>query len=203
MIRRPGVPGGTRLAAFLAAVHVVDDAITAMPGAPLPTLQTRFGLGPALLTPRRLGLRAEPRVASIPEESAAKAIVDVAEEIDAWLVVMGSRGRRGLRALLAGSTSTHVMHISGRPTLAIPSKPLAEARRLAQHRSACCTHQHPGFGIPGSRGAPSDRRIQGSAGAHLAFHHRSPRKAKSPRARKHTHLVVLYNKIVVWSNHDG
>ncbi|MBB6553618.1 universal stress protein [Nonomuraea rubra] len=82
---------------------------------------------------RRRGLRAEPRVASIPEESAAKAIVDVAEEIDASLVVMDSRGRQGLRALLAGSTSTHVMHISGRPTLVIPSKTLAEARRLAQH----------------------------------------------------------------------
>ncbi|MBB6553615.1 hypothetical protein [Nonomuraea rubra] len=49
IIRRPGVPGGTRLAAFLAAVHVANDAITAMLGAPLPTLQARFGLGPAIL----------------------------------------------------------------------------------------------------------------------------------------------------------
>jgi MFS transporter, FSR family, fosmidomycin resistance protein len=49
IIRRPGVLGGTRLAAFLAAVHVVNDAITAMLGALLPTLQARFGLGPAIL----------------------------------------------------------------------------------------------------------------------------------------------------------
>lgn len=54
-----------------------------------------------------------------------------------------------------------------------------------------------------SRGASSDRRIQGSAGSHVAFQHQSPRKAKSLRATKHTHLVVPYNKIVVWSNHDG
>ncbi|WP_188195965.1 MFS transporter [Nonomuraea sp. SYSU D8015] len=49
VIRRPGVLGGTSLAVFLATVHLVNDAITAMLGALLPTLQARFQLGPALL----------------------------------------------------------------------------------------------------------------------------------------------------------
>ncbi|MGW2160191.1 MFS transporter [Nonomuraea sp. NPDC001699] len=49
VIRKPGVLGGTSLAVFLAGVHFVNDAITAMLGALLPTLQARFGLGPALL----------------------------------------------------------------------------------------------------------------------------------------------------------
>jgi MFS transporter, FSR family, fosmidomycin resistance protein len=49
MIRKPGVLGGTSLALFLAAVHFVNDAITAMLGALLPTLQARFELGPTLL----------------------------------------------------------------------------------------------------------------------------------------------------------
>ncbi|MEU7740036.1 universal stress protein [Nonomuraea sp. NPDC049158] len=84
---------------------------------------------------RGLGLKAEPRVASIPEETVADAIADVAEEIDASLIVIGSRGRQGLRALVAGSTSTHVVHTSGRPTLVIPSKPLADARRHTRHRA--------------------------------------------------------------------
>ncbi|HUR08964.1 MAG TPA: universal stress protein [Nonomuraea sp.] len=78
---------------------------------------------------RALGLKAEPRVASVPEEVVADAIVDVAEEIDASLIVLGSRGHRGLRALLSGSTSTRVMHSTDRPTLIIPSRPLAAARR--------------------------------------------------------------------------
>ncbi|MEV4368310.1 universal stress protein [Nonomuraea sp. NPDC049637] len=85
---------------------------------------------------RSLGLRAEPRVASVPEEVVAAAIVDAAEEADASLIVLGSRGRQGLRALLSGSTSTHVMHATARPTLIVPSKPLADARRAAEHRAA-------------------------------------------------------------------
>jgi FSR family fosmidomycin resistance protein-like MFS transporter len=48
-IRRPGILGGTSPAVFLAAVHFVNDAITAMLGALLPTLQARFDLGPVLL----------------------------------------------------------------------------------------------------------------------------------------------------------
>ncbi|WP_327582383.1 universal stress protein [Nonomuraea sp. NBC_00507] len=78
---------------------------------------------------RALGLKAEPRVASIPEEIVADAIVDVAEELDASLIVLGSRGRHGVRAVLSGSTSTRVVHSTGRPTLVIPSTPLAAARR--------------------------------------------------------------------------
>ncbi|MGW3353610.1 universal stress protein [Nonomuraea rubra] len=196
VIRRPGVLGGTSLAVFLATVHFVNDAITAMLGALLPTLQARFDLGPVLLAlivaaieetahlfpgasavvlyarqpleslaahleghpaledlrdldartfdaseqlaaegaerARALGLKVEPRVASVPEETAAEAIVDVAEEMDASLIVLGSRGRRGLPALLSGSTSTRVMHSTGRSTLIIPSGPLAAARRAGR-----------------------------------------------------------------------
>ncbi|MEV4113109.1 universal stress protein [Nonomuraea sp. NPDC049695] len=82
---------------------------------------------------RSLGLRAEPRVASFPQHVVADAIVDIAEEIDASLIVLGSRGRQGLRPLLTGSTSTRVVHSTGRPTLIIPSKPLATARRDSKH----------------------------------------------------------------------
>jgi MFS transporter, FSR family, fosmidomycin resistance protein len=49
IIRRPGILGGTALAVFMALVHTVNDAITAILGALLPTLQERFELGPATL----------------------------------------------------------------------------------------------------------------------------------------------------------
>jgi FSR family fosmidomycin resistance protein-like MFS transporter len=48
-LRKPGVLGGTALAVFLALVHTVNDAITAILGALLPTLQERFEAGPTLL----------------------------------------------------------------------------------------------------------------------------------------------------------
>lgn len=49
MIRKPGILGGTTLAVFMALVHTVNDAMTAILGALLPTLQERFDAGPTLL----------------------------------------------------------------------------------------------------------------------------------------------------------
>ena len=49
VIRKRGVLEGTALAVFLALVHTVNDAITAILGALLPTLQERFDAGPTLL----------------------------------------------------------------------------------------------------------------------------------------------------------
>lgn len=69
---------------------------------------------------RALGLNAEARVAST-NATASEAIVEAADEIDASIVVLGSRGRQGLRATLLGSTSTKVLHTTRRPTLVIPA----------------------------------------------------------------------------------
>jgi FSR family fosmidomycin resistance protein-like MFS transporter len=49
VIRKPGVLAGTGLAVFLALMHTVNDAITAILGALLPTIQARFDAGPTLL----------------------------------------------------------------------------------------------------------------------------------------------------------
>jgi hypothetical protein len=46
VLRRQGILAGTGLAVFLALVHTVNDAITAILGALLPTLQERFQAGP-------------------------------------------------------------------------------------------------------------------------------------------------------------
>jgi nucleotide-binding universal stress UspA family protein len=47
-------------------------------------------------------------------------IVDVADEIDALVVVLGSRGLSGARELLVGSVSHEVAEHSGRPVLIVP-----------------------------------------------------------------------------------
>lgn len=49
VVRKPGVLHGTALAVFLAFVHTVNDAVTAILGALLPTLQARFDASPTLL----------------------------------------------------------------------------------------------------------------------------------------------------------
>lgn len=74
------------------------------------------------------GLAAEPHVSSI-MGTASEAIVAVADDLNASLIVIGSRGRRGLRATILGSTAANVLHHASRPTLVIPSTEIARARR--------------------------------------------------------------------------
>jgi nucleotide-binding universal stress UspA family protein len=54
------------------------------------------------------------------KESIWRTIVDVADEVDASLVVTGSRGLAGVRSVLLGSVSNHVLHHAHRPTLIVP-----------------------------------------------------------------------------------
>lgn len=49
VLRNQGKLQGTGLALFLATAHAANDALTAMPGVLLPSLQARFGVGPAAL----------------------------------------------------------------------------------------------------------------------------------------------------------
>jgi nucleotide-binding universal stress UspA family protein len=67
---------------------------------------------------RAAGLDAEPRA-----ELATptwQGIVDVADEIDAAVIVLGSRGLKGIHEQLAGSVSHEVAEHAGRPVLIVP-----------------------------------------------------------------------------------
>ncbi len=66
------------------------------------------------------GLDATPRCE--PDAVAVWAtIVDVADELDATLIVTGSRGMGGIKSLLLGSTSDRVLHHARRPVLVVPT----------------------------------------------------------------------------------
>ncbi len=67
-----------------------------------------------------LGVEFETRVT---EGDPADVLVAVAAEQEADLIVVGSRGLSGLRGLLAGSTSTKLIHLSDRPVVVIPPLP--------------------------------------------------------------------------------
>jgi nucleotide-binding universal stress UspA family protein len=68
------------------------------------------------------------------DHGVAEAIIDAAEQHDAALVVMGTRGNTGIRSLLLGSVSHHVAQRSHRPLLLVPSGALAKARADASTR---------------------------------------------------------------------
>jgi len=55
-------------------------------------------------------------------------LVDAADENDAALLLLGSRGLSGLRSLMLGSVSHQVAHHAHVPVLVVPSPELTEAR---------------------------------------------------------------------------
>jgi nucleotide-binding universal stress UspA family protein len=53
------------------------------------------------------------------ERSAAEALIAVADEHDARMIVVGSYGERPLKSALVGSTPTRLLHLSQRPVLVV------------------------------------------------------------------------------------
>ena len=79
---------------------------------------------------RQAGFDATARVANS-IQTAADSVVRIADEIDARLIVLGSRGRRALKSLVLGSVSHQVAQEARRPVLVIPAPALAAARAHA------------------------------------------------------------------------
>ncbi len=68
---------------------------------------------------RAIGLEAQARVEQA-DGAVWQTIVDVADQIDAGLIVCGTRGRGTIRTALLGSTSHAVLQHAGRPVLISP-----------------------------------------------------------------------------------
>lgn len=66
--------------------------------------------------------------AVVVETTVAEAILSAASELDADAVVLGSRGRSGVRSLVLGSVSHQVLHHADRPVLIVPSPEVVAER---------------------------------------------------------------------------
>jgi len=64
------------------------------------------------------GIEAE--VAMVPKRG-AEALIEVAEEREARMIVVGSYGEAPLKGALLGSTPNRLLHISNRPVLVVPA----------------------------------------------------------------------------------
>ena len=55
------------------------------------------------------------------EAAPAKALIDLADERDARMIVVGTRGESPIRGALIGSTPHKLLHLSQRPVLVVPA----------------------------------------------------------------------------------
>jgi nucleotide-binding universal stress UspA family protein len=76
------------------------------------------------------GLAADAK-ALVVESTISAAILGAAADVDAAVVVLGSRGYTGVKSMMLGSVSTHVLHHADRPVLVVPSPVVAAARAEA------------------------------------------------------------------------
>jgi nucleotide-binding universal stress UspA family protein len=53
------------------------------------------------------------------ERETAEGLIEVADERDARMIVVGSDGERPLKSALVGSTPTRLLHLSERPVLVV------------------------------------------------------------------------------------
>ena len=101
--------------ATITVLHVVPSQITA------DEMTAKWEEGGRTLAQVIKNLDLDPtRVSAVLREGDPKDVVlQVADEVDANLIVMGSRGLRGLKAILENSVSQYVFQLSSRPMLLV------------------------------------------------------------------------------------
>jgi nucleotide-binding universal stress UspA family protein len=80
---------------------------------------------------RKAGLTAEPEIRER-TSSVAAAILDAAADVDASVIVAGTRGLTGIKSLLLGSVSHALLHQTDRPVMVVPSAEVAAARAASR-----------------------------------------------------------------------
>lgn len=102
----------------------VDERIAAkgdMPSlhADEPEIQAEIGREAERITAD--GVEASVEIAVVVLGGPAKAIAEVADKVDAGLIVVGTRGHSAVAGFLLGSVPNRLLQITDRPVLAVPS----------------------------------------------------------------------------------
>lgn len=101
--------------ASVTVLHVVPSQVSAE------TMAERWEAGGRTLATAITNLNLDPsRVTAVLREGDPKdVVIQVAKEIDADLIIMGSRGLQGLKAILENSVSQYVFQLAARPMLLV------------------------------------------------------------------------------------
>lgn len=113
------------LDAEVVVVHAFSLAAFALPSYEVPSMaevasQTREELARLLATEWTAPVAGIPHRTELVEGPAARALIDVADQEGAELIVVGSRGRGGFAELVLGSVSHQLLHHSRVPVLVVP-----------------------------------------------------------------------------------
>ena len=85
---------------------------------------------------RRAGMNPQPRTVARGAGTIAETILSVADEVEAAVIVLGTRGLTGLRSLWLGSVSHAVLQHADRAVIVVPSPGIAAERAARRRREA-------------------------------------------------------------------
>ena len=85
---------------------------------------------------RAAGITTEGQVQEADFGHLSRKVLAVADELDARIIVLGSRGRTDMPHLPLGSVSHRLLHVARRPVLIVPRVPVPEPVTAEQQTSA-------------------------------------------------------------------
>jgi nucleotide-binding universal stress UspA family protein len=117
------------------AKEISEDVVAELDAGTAKRAQATAGEGASLAAAagfeaRPIAPRALSRTAERDAATVWRAVLAAADEEDARVIVLGSRGRSGAKSILLGSVSYGVVHHSTRPVLVIPGHRGFESRHL-------------------------------------------------------------------------
>jgi nucleotide-binding universal stress UspA family protein len=126
VILRYALPGTTEVAPE--AKGIAEDVVDELDASTAEGAQSTAAEGAALAAAagfdaRPLARRALARAAERAAVTVWRAVLDTADEEAAEAIVLGSRGRSGVKSMVLGSVSYGIVHNSDRPVLIVPPLP--------------------------------------------------------------------------------